>query len=576
MNSTIFGNYEAAATQQPVTDEIEEDDGYEYYDDDRKTIRLMRQLSLDFLPNSNKKEPEYILYKRRYLVLMAFSAATLMNAWMWITWSPLASIMASDYWSEQASLAQVDALSSVFCSVFIVGSAPALYLIHCYHLRFGLMWGALFTFVGGATRYFGLHSYNWVYVGTLFAAVGQTFLLSVPPLLAGMWFGTEERSSATAWGVIANQVGSACGLGVTVFVSFTTTDDKLNVKALERYIGWQMVGSFVALIMVLAWVEDRPPSPPSEAAAVAEWHKLRRSLSTTTMSTHMSLRDMLQSNISQLTTPPSAIERGQPLSDSPLMHNRGSDAKNNWQLNLIDPLPPTNGTNETRANTESMMDDPYHTLEYVESIVYFLSSPSGWFLCLVYGLSVGVFYAMATFLSQFVLPAANNDLEWTEAEAGYLGIIFILVGLLGSIVSGHWLDHHPNAFHSTSIVLLAGAALSQFLFLVAVHFPTTTPKLTILAVCSASALLGIFLTGFISVGFEYGTAISYPADEAAVAGILNVATQISGWALVNIGELFDTVGWKLNCILLAVLVISLACLHFGVTAQSKRPLDKQN
>jgi FLVCR family feline leukemia virus subgroup C receptor-related protein len=588
--SSTSGNYEATVQhpQQQVSDETEEDDdGYAYFEDDRKTIRLMKRLSNDFLSTNNKEQPEYILYKRRYLVLVAFSAATLINNWMWITWSPLASIMASDYWSEQASLAQVDSLSSVFMYGVIGGSGPVLYLIHCYHLRFGVTWGAILTFIGGATRYFGLKSFAWVYVGTLFASVGQAFLLSIPPLLAGMWFGAEERSSATSWGVIASQVGAACGLGVTVFVSFTTTaaDDSdettpgLNVEALEWYIGCQMVGSFVALIMVLAWAEDFPPSPPSEAAAIAEWHKLRRELSTENMSRHMSLRDMIQTNMSQLTTSPNAIENGQqPLGDdSPRMHSTGPDANNNLngQSKLIYPLPPINGNSETTEETESMMDDPYHTLEYVESIVHFLSSPSGWFLCIGYGLSTGVFYALATFLSQFVMPDANH-VEWSETEAGCLGVLFVMVGLVGSIVSGHWLDHHPTAFHSTSIVLLAGATLSQLLFLVVVRFPIITPALTKLAVYSMTALLGIFLTGFISVGFEYGTAISYPADEAAVAGILNVATQISGWALVNIGELFDTVGWKLNSILLAVLVISLACLHFGVTAQSKRPLDKHN
>eukprot|EP00978_Attheya_sp_CCMP212_P023834 scaffold73883_cov54-Attheya_sp.AAC.1 len=503
---------------------------------------------LQTVDNNEDTDFKYRLYSQRWLVLIAFSSVTLMNGWMWISASPIASILA-EYWS--VSLAEVDALSSVFMYSYIPFSGPALYALHRYHLRFGLLCGAGFNFLGSAIRYCCMRSYLWFYVGQLVASLGQAFTLAIPPLLAGTWFGGDERATATSLGVIANNLGGAFGLGITVLVRFKkptsqeeteNSDLRIDEKAWQNYVAIQMVLSLVALIMVIAWVGDRPRSPPSEAAAVAEWQKLQR--------TNSSMRALY----------------GQDTNENKLLWPK---LKSFIGLNSADnsrSVPyglRTSGLNMSRP-------DPFHTLDFMESIKFFLREPSGWFLSASYGLTVGVFYAMATFLSQFVLTNTNG-IEWTEEEAGYLGIVFIMVGLLGSIFSGYWLDK-SHAFHGTSIALLVGATLSQVLFGVVVQCEMMPPWVTKVVIYTAVGLLGIFLAGFISVGFEYGTAISYPADEAAVAGILNVAAQLGGWIIVHIGGLLQDIGWTLNAILVALLALAWGLLQTGVTAGNRRPL----
>ena len=92
---------------------------------------------------------------------------------------------------------------------------------------------------------------------------------------------------------------------------------------------------------------------------------------------------------------------------------------------------------------------------------------------------------------------------------------------------------------------------------------------------------GFCLTAQMSVGFEYGSALCYPANEAAVAGVLNVSAQIGGWILIVLGGYFmDNYGnsaqGKTNatalvgCLLVSSLLLNYKIMYFGVREKSSR------
>lgn len=405
----------------------------------------------------------------RWKVLCAFSLLTCMNSWMWITWSPIAPALIS-YWNVPSS-SYVDGLSTVYMYVYIPLSFPALYGLHHYRFRIGVTVGAVLNFVGSILRYAGLQHFGWVYTGTVLCATAQTLTLAIPPLLSGLWFGSHERGLATSLGVLANQLGTALGLGCTIFIHLTSpTTGILKEDYLKHYIGLQMILSGVSLILVLVWIpSDKPPSPPSEAAATAA------------------------------------------------------------------------------------------TPTYLASIQVYFASFTGLFLFIIYGLVVGIFYAIATFLTQWVVPPLR------EEEAGYLGLGLVLVGLGGSFVAGELLDRTTTSHWKTiSLVFLMGSTTGMFLF--GHWFDNKEEEWSRCNYClyAITGALGFFLTGFMSIGFEYGTAISYPADEAAIAGILNVAAQIGGWILID---------WHTSPNQMFVLsFLSTLVFYFGVTAKSQRPV----
>jgi hypothetical protein len=78
-----------------------------------------------------------------------------------------------------------------------------------YGLRGAVVAGCLLNFVGAWMRYVGSTDPNWftlVFVGQVFCAISQCFLLFVPARLATVWYPENEQSTATGVGQAAKCV----------------------------------------------------------------------------------------------------------------------------------------------------------------------------------------------------------------------------------------------------------------------------------------------------------------------------------------------------------------------------------
>lgn len=71
------------------------------------------------------------------------------------------------------------------------------------------------------------------------------------------------------------------------------------------------------------------------------------------------------------------------------------------------------------------------------------------------------------------------------------------------------------------------------------------------------AFYRFFMTGYLAVGFEFGTELTYPESEGTSSGILNAASQIFGIIFTIIyREVFNNNGdKKANLFLVGTLVI---------------------
>lgn len=140
-----------------------------------------------------------------------------------------------------------------------------------------------------------MHSYHFVYFGTLLCAVAQTFTLSTPPLIAASWFGNSERATATGLGVLANQLGTAMGLGATILVDFASFDNEktaflLDESKLRAYLGLQACVALIALVLVYSLGGDESPAKQNDGRGS---HQTEQTL---LISSHL-----VQDNIAQLT-----------------------------------------------------------------------------------------------------------------------------------------------------------------------------------------------------------------------------------------------------------------------------------
>jgi MFS family permease len=489
---------------------------------------------------------DFILYPQRWSVLASFACLSMSSAWMWITWSPL-TVLVADLWDVDEGA--VDALSGVYMYIYVPCSFLSLYLVVTHlGLRRGLILGATFNLVGAVLRYTGRNDYNSVYFGTLLAAVAQTFTLSTPPLIAGSWFGATERGTATALGVLANQMGTALGMGITIFADFslsatntdsnahTTTTTLIDENMLKVYLVVQLLVATMAFILVTAFVEDEPPTPPSTAALLTRYAKSKTDEAKENIRLQSFKIDLHGDVPNEKTSLNNAVTSGNNATSA--MLSQGKEG----------------GNNQT-----------FVSMGYFQSVSEMCSNSNSLFFVLSFGMSVGVYYTIPTFLSQ-LLPTA-----WSSHWTGWLGIGYQLAGIIGSFGAGRLCDI-TQQHRAVSLALLCIAFSSLVVFAIMARVAPSGDSWTstlgfLLGVTGSGASLAAWNT----VGLELGTSIAYPADEAAVAGILECAAELLGFVWITVGGSLVVVAHAEFIFVLAA-AVSISFLLLGCShTESKRP-----
>ena len=546
-----------------------------------KVLNSYSSLSLtDDLTKSDSNDDEsiesdisYTLYDQRYLILVSFSLLTFINGWMWIIWSPLTPDPLCEIWGVSSS--SVDALSSLYMYPYMISSPLALFTLRHYGLRTGLIIGALLNFIGSLIRYSNVTDYNIVFVGTLFASIAQGFILPIPPLIASDWFGDSERTRATSIGILSNEAGVTFGLGATIFVNFKKLD---ATQKLENYVGIQMVISFVALVCILIYVtRDKPLTPPSAIAAYQN-----------SSATYLSDED--EDEETETADLESQSSQSQQSSRSP---NKSSS----FDVDLSEGSPLL-GKNLSTASQSSALYD------FLEDFFAIFRSPSRAIFTFIYGATVGIYYFMTTFLNQLFAPI------YSPSVTGGLGIILVLAGFVGSLWSASVIDNvlsandsededesktlkknivhrffsdenGPDIYWKMLMVLMGCSCINCAFLFVLLNYIESNEAYRILAILPFFLLIsgiGFCLVGIISVGFEYGTALCFPANEAVVTGVMNCAAELVGSLMCFLGGTIMDASTTGNTKTLGYLIVSvLACscllMWKGVTEEPVRLIE---
>ncbi|KRK05145.1 uncharacterized protein Dyak_GE28726, partial [Drosophila yakuba] len=179
-----------------------------------------------------------------------------------------------------------------------------------------------------------------------------------------------------------------------------------------------------------------------------------------------------------------------------------------------------------------------------------------------YGINVGVFYAISTLLNPVVL----NYYPGHEVDAGRIGLIIVLTGMLGSVVSGIVLDK-THKFKETTLAVYALSMVGMWIF----TFTLDTGHIAV--VYLTASLLGFFMTGYLPVGFEFGAELTFPEPEGTSSGLLNASAQTFGICFTLFySELFTTFGDIAANITMAVMLI----VGTIITAITQSDLRRQN
>ncbi|XP_064097906.1 heme transporter FLVCR2-like isoform X2 [Macrobrachium nipponense] len=199
---------------------------------------------------------------------------------------------------------------------------------------------------------------------------------------------------------------------------------------------------------------------------------------------------------------------------------------------------------------------------YFQGVVRLMKSRGYVLLLLSYGMNVGAFYAISTLLNQVVLTHFPNETE----NAGRIGLLIVLAGMMGSVVSGIILDKTAKFKAVTlTIYVLSSVFMLGYTFIFRLE--------TLWLVFLMAGLLGFFMTGYLPVGFEFAAELTYPEAEGTSSGLLNASAQFFGiLCTMADGQLLaaygDIAANFLLVIVLAVGVVMTACIKEELKRQA--------
>jgi len=205
----------------------------------------------------------------------------------------------------------------------------------------------------------------------------------------------------------------------------------------------------------------------------------------------------------------------------------------------------------TPANRAQEMKQNSQEESYIRSIKNLCLNPGYVLLLTTYGMNVGVFYAISTLLNTTIVK--HFDYEGVTEDAGMIGLVIVVCGMLGSMVCGLILDR-THAYKATTLSVYFFSFVGMILYTFTFRFGS------IGVVYLTSAILGFFMTGYLPLGFEFAAEITYPESEGTSSGLLNASAQVFGIVCTMFGEwLYRLTDDRIaNSCLAAILVLGTA------------------
>lgn len=461
---------------------------------------------------------------RRWLVLAIFCLQSGLNACLWITFAPIASL-SSDFYD--VSLGSINLLSLVYMLLFPPGILLTSYLMTQWGLRRVIIIGSLLDLVSTALRFVSVllpqksgpvfPAFCLVLLGQSFGALAQPLFISVPVRLANDWFSRSERDAVTVIAAMVAPVGNAIGQVVPPLV---VTQDPAGTGPVNG-LDWLLAGEGLVALVALFWAgacfAEDPLVAPSRAAVVrrASRQELLHSLS--------------QGHMSPLSVGSRSVSRSSVSASSAF---------------------------------RALKVDYVALLKDVNYVI----------LLVAFGMGLGLFNAILTCIEQLVKPAQYNS-----DDAGLFGGVVLLTGLPVAGIVGVVLDK-THAYRAT---LKAGVscALAGLLCFLMLLRPANRGL-----VCLGSALLGATTTPLLPVSMETAVECTFPVPEEASGGLLLLAGQVFGViftvTLQNLlmsrdGSSFDGV-WTPAAFFILSVQLAGALIVFGYRGQYKRQVSESS
>ncbi len=204
------------------------------------------------------KETKIRVYPYRWTILLLYFLITVIIEIQWLTFASVSTV-AQEFYGTSAL--RIDFLSMIFMIVFIVMSIPASYVLDTWGLKKGLVIGAILTGIFGVIKSIGANNLLIVTLAQTGLAIAQPFILNAVTKVGAKWFPVQERATVAGLGSLAQYVGIIIALALTPLLISEVSEVGFGISKMLWVYG---IASVLGAILVLIFMKEEPPTPPSE------------------------------------------------------------------------------------------------------------------------------------------------------------------------------------------------------------------------------------------------------------------------------------------------------------------------
>nr|CAI5840952.1 unnamed protein product [Callosobruchus analis] len=185
-----------------------------------------------------------------------------------------------------------------------------------------------------------------------------------------------------------------------------------------------------------------------------------------------------------------------------------------WYFPDQPPLPPSIAQAQLRVNKDKT---EFKSSDFFQSIKQLFLNKGFLIHMCAYGINIGVFSAIGTLLSQFIL----QYFEGAHEDAGRMGFVMVITGMIGMVLFGILLDK-THWYKEVTLFIYLFSSVSIICLMYSLE-----GRSKILTYISC-AIVGIFTNAYMPVGFELAIELTFPSEESTTTSMLLMMTQILG------------------------------------------------
>ncbi|XP_023062494.1 solute carrier family 49 member A3 isoform X2 [Piliocolobus tephrosceles] len=203
-------------------------------------------------------------YARRWVLLLMVSLVSCSNAMLWLSFAPVADIIAEHF---VLSMAQISWLSLVYLVVSALFGLAAIWVLDSVGLRGATILGAWLNFAGSVLRIMPCvvvgtqNPFAFLMGSQSLCALAQSLVIFSPAKVAALWFPQHQRATANMLATISNPLGVLVANVLSPALVKEGEDIPLMLGV------YAIPAGVVCLLSTICLWESMPPTPPSAGAA---------------------------------------------------------------------------------------------------------------------------------------------------------------------------------------------------------------------------------------------------------------------------------------------------------------------